>query len=72
VDPKKPSSKPPEKNFAPWLFPPELWGFFCPLPQQQKPTWLSGWAFLVMQGLSEFQGNTLKRLALDDKTRKKT
>jgi hypothetical protein len=28
ADPKRSSSKLPEKNFAPWLCLPELWGFF--------------------------------------------
>jgi hypothetical protein len=25
-----------EKNFAPWLFPPELWGFFCQLKLKEE------------------------------------
>jgi hypothetical protein len=47
----------------------DLLGDDC-LNMRNPPGDLGG--FLALQGLSEFQGNTLKRLALDDKTRKKT
>ncbi|HXV20797.1 MAG TPA: hypothetical protein VD811_07405 [Desulfuromonadales bacterium] len=36
ANPKQPSSKPPKKNFAPWLCPPRLWGFFLTHPLKYR------------------------------------